>query len=152
MDFNFKGRPLNTEESEILIKILLVGSLDKPLDQEERLKDDFLAQIVIKRLKAFKLPFMISSAFYVISLSTVFNNPGKIVMLLWLAYKYHLEKKIAYLDINAWVDMFPMTIPTEEELQYMWESQKSPGAPLGNLLDDPNTWHPSLHFTPLTDV
>ena len=72
-------------------------------------------------------------------------NPGKIIMLLWLAHQYHKKvhhRNITLLGIDEWVDIFPFGVPTEKEMERMWESQKAPGAPSGNLLDDIKTWNP----------
>lgn len=145
MDFKFKGRPLTRKETEIFIALGTAKDKDQPLDQEDILKDEFLAQILLKRIKFYKLPFTISAMFYIISVSTVFTNPGKVIMLLWLAHQSHKKvhhNRVTILGIDEWADIFPNGVPTEEELERMWKSQKAPGAPMGNLLDDIKTWNP----------
>lgn len=142
MDFKFKGRPLTQEESNTFITMSLSAHKDLPLDEEGTLSNELLAKILMKRIKAYKLPFKISAMFFLASISTAFTNPGKVMVLLWLAHQYHKKNQVPLLGLNEWVDIFPFGVPTEEELERMWESQKAPGAPLGNLLDDIKTWHP----------
>jgi hypothetical protein len=150
MDFKFKGRPLTQKETNTFITLGMSKDKDQPLDKEDTLfgvllKDEPLAQILLKRIKVFKLPFMISAMFFLMSVSTGFTNPGKVIMLLWLAHQYHNKahhRNITLLGVNEWVDIFPFGVPTEKELERMWKSQKAPGAPSGNLLDDIRTWHP----------
>jgi len=142
MDFTFKGRPLTQDETKLFITMCLSKQKDTSLESDSLLSSEFLAKILIKRIKAYKLPFNISAMFFFVSINTAFTNPGKIMILLWLAYQYYKKNQVPFLSLNEWTAIFPFGVPTEEELQRMWESQKAPGAPMGNLLDDIRTWNP----------
>lgn len=140
--FGFKGEPLSKENSEYLISLFLNQKNEKSLDQIT-LKDEFLSQIFLKRIKVYNLKFVISDFFFVICLLTFVRDPGKVMILLRLCYQYWKMTGKNFIGINDFAEMFPFGTPSNQELKKIWESQKRKNYKSGesdNLLDYPELW------------
>jgi hypothetical protein len=75
------------------------------------------------------------------SMITFASNPGRIMILLRLCWQQYMKNGTKLFDFNTWAtDMFPWGVPTEQELEVMWDSQKAAEQPLGNLLDNEDVW------------
>jgi len=69
------------------------------------------------------------------------NNPGKVIMLLWLCHQEYKKSGKDYFTASDWgYNIFPMGVPTEEDQCDWWDSQKSAGEPLGNMVNNPEYW------------
>jgi hypothetical protein len=145
-EFKFQGQPLSEEQTKDLQGILSFlkmgkGVMEIPFDQDEDFKNEFIGKMVAKRLEAYQLPFTMSNLFLGMSVHTWVNNPGKIMMLLRLAYQEWKDTGKEYFTIEDWASsFFPMGTPTEEEQSQWWNSQKDPESPLGNMVDNPEYW------------
>jgi hypothetical protein len=140
-EFEFKGQPLTEEQSKGFIGMFLNRNKEKPLKEDDRIRDEFPTQIFLKRISAYELGFEVSNFFFAMSMMTFATNPGKIMLLLRLCYQYHKKTRKTMLGINEWGEMFPWGTPTEEEMESMWDSQKKMGEPVGgNMLDNPKYW------------
>ena len=140
-EFSFEGRPLTQEESAFFIKLSLNADKEKNL-KESSINKEFLAQVLLKRIQGYNLKFEISDFFFIISVLCFANNPGKIMILLRLCFQYWLKTERSFLGISEWVDIFPSGVPTEKELEQMWDSQKfsEAGVMTDNLVDCPSLW------------
>jgi len=125
-EFKFKGSPLTEEQTKHCLGLLISKGSDCPLGEDtEGLKDELLAQIFLKRIEVYELPFKVSTYFFLMSLMTTFTNPGKVMILLRLCYQEHLKTGCSYFDIETWCDMFSFGPPTEEELsKYVGVTEK----------------------------
>lgn len=140
--FKFKSIPLSEDQSEFLIRLATNLQMENWIDDlNDTLKKEFLCQILMKRIKAYNLPFRISNFFFMISVSTFADNPGKAMIMLRLCYQHWKKTGCTDFNLDVWCkDMFPLGIPSEESMQEWWDSQKDSKAPLGNLVDDYNNW------------
>lgn len=140
-EFTFKGELLKKENMELMASLFLNKSKERHLDKSE-ISDEFLAQIILKRIEVYSLKFTITDFFFIMCLSTFAVNPGKIMILLRLCYQYWLQTKKELLGIEDFGNMFPWGTPSEEELKEMWDSQKYYERKTGsdNLLDYVENW------------
>jgi len=150
-EFKFEGVQQTKESTELLIGMVLAKksnpSIDKPLEEEETLSNAFGAQILLKRIKAYKLPYIVTSTFYVMSVKTFVNTPGDIMTLLWLCHQYHKRTKKTLLGLEEWVDIFPFGTPSDSDKSAWWDSQKLTsdernvvGSSSDNLVDYSHLW------------
>jgi len=138
--FVFKGEPLSKENLLLVINLLMLKDKEVPLDQTEKeMLDSFPVQIFLKRIKAYKLPFTITDFFFSISIMTMCDTPGVLMILLRLCYQYYLKTGKTLLGIEDWAFMFSESIPTASELDIMWESQKRDSL-IDNMVDDVQYW------------
>lgn len=71
---------------------------------------------------------------------TMCDTPGTIMILLRLCYQHYLKTGSTLLGIEDWTYMFPNGVPTDIELDTMWESQKNKNEFLGNMIDNAQYW------------
>lgn len=138
--FEFKGTPLSKETYEFM-GIITCTTSEIPLEYSN-LADEFLAQILIKRIRAFDLPLKVTALFFVYATSLWVDRPGNVIILLRLMYQWATEKGWRDFGSKEFLEMFP-TIPTKEELQEFWLSQKIKGERKGftdNMLDYAENW------------
>jgi len=143
--FTFEGRRMTEEEIRTLMKLAMAvkdnPKIEKPLDEDDKLSEDFSTQVFCKRIEFYKLSFMVSNFFLVFSLTCWVDNPGKIMMLLRLVYQEWKKTGKTYFDLNdLCMVIFPLGFPTEEEQRSWWDSQKASDEPLGNMVDNPEYW------------
>jgi len=129
-EFQFRGSPLSEDNTVRLLDMALTTlnkpELEKPIEQDEVLKTVFGAQIAVKRISVWELPFNISNFFFIASVMTFVNSPGMVVAMLWLAKCYAEKNKKTYLNLSDWCELFPAGTPTEQECSDWWDSQKIP--------------------------
>lgn len=139
-EFTFEPKPLDEAASENIFSLLIKRDAETPLESSDLAKE-FLAQVLLKRVVAYGLPFKFTDFFFIASIVTFVDNPGKIMALLRLCWQHWRDTNNTNFNLNYWVsEMFPWGIPSDSEIQKWWDSQKSPGAPLGNLVDDASLW------------
>lgn len=136
----FHGKPMTKEQSEIFLKLMLAKPKEIPIENDEELNTSFLSQIIIKRIKAYKLPYSLSNLFLLMSLSCGVNTPGKAMIILALSFQYYNKNPKSLLTIEDWANIFPFGMPSEKEFDQMWDSQKKSDEPLGNMVDNPENW------------
>jgi len=142
-EFKFKGQPLSEKNSELFMRAFLTKEKEVPFQKNEDLSKEFLCRIIEKRMEAYKLSFILTDLFIIMSIITWVDSPAKTVCLLYMAFKYHKKTGKDILDIEAWANMFPWGTPTEEEFQKWWLSQKyedKENPMKDNLIDDFNLW------------
>lgn len=144
-DFEFMGRRLTEEEMRQILGMHLHSTSERLLEDSPSLADQFLAKILIKRLQAYSLPFTITDLFFVASLLTFVDRPGLVMILLRLCYQCWKRTGQTRFGIESWsVELFPFGVPTEQDCETYWESQKGSwgvgGIGHDNLLDDPENW------------
>jgi hypothetical protein len=137
MKFEFRGKPLTEEQIEILMKLTLSTHKDAPLGEDKNniIHQNFISQIVTKRIEAYKLPFNLTEFFLLMSLSTWVTSPGRAMIMLAICQEYVANHDKKLLGIIEWVGIFPFGVPTDEEFDKMWDGQKVNGS---NLVDDQN--------------
>jgi len=129
-EFKFKGRVLTPEESKRLIDLVMFANNgnEQDLAQDSEINKTLLAQIMLKRIGAFKMPFAISNLCFVMSLLTFMDRPAVAIILLWIikCFCHKQSKPDGYLvTIEDWCShLFPMGVPTPEELMKWWDGQK----------------------------
>jgi len=137
-------RPLTQEESERFMKMYLCKEdMEKPLGDDAEAREMFLAKILLKRIEAYKLRFKMTNFFFLASVVTFADNPGKAMLLLRECYNHNKKYGNDLFDIDTWAHMFPDGVPTEESMSKAWDLQKcEPGgwAETDNTLDKPDTW------------
>ena len=139
-EFKYKGEPLNAESIKLVTAMLLNRDKEEEASKDTVLKDTFFMQMIRKRIEAYSLPFKLSNFFIGASLMSFVDSPAKVMILLWLSHMHAKKTGTDYLDIKEWCMLFPMGTPSDEELRIMWDSQKCPNSPLGNMLDDYKNW------------
>jgi len=141
-EFHFQGHRLTKENSERLIQFILAANKDVLLSETEEIAKTFLAQIFLKRIAGYKLPYTVTTAFFMMSMLTFVDRPGNVMILLWLCHQYFKKTGKVKLGIAEWVDIFPWGTPTKEEREKWWDSQKiKPEERVGlNLVDLPEMW------------
>jgi hypothetical protein len=149
-EFIFKGKQLNPEQSRILLGCIMATKdaswKESVFDEEPTLCNNMAAKIISKRINVYGLAYKLSSSFFAMSLLTMLKTPGDCMILLRLCHQYHKKTGKTFLDINDWCEMFPFGVPTEDEKQQWWESQKIPyedrpaGSLMDNLVDIPELW------------
>ena len=142
VEISFKGSPLNQEQSNNFLHLLMAPEKERPLEDSE-IRNEFLAQILLKRIDAYNLPFIITDYFFVMSVSTFVDRPGLAILLLRLCWQEWKKNGTTKFDLNIWgTKLFPFGVPTEEELEAMWDSQKgfNNNSNVDNLLDLSDNW------------
>lgn len=139
-EFNFKGAPMSQEGTEMLVKALMNKDSDKiALEKEPLLAGSFAAQIILKRIEAYKLPFKISTFFFAAaSMLLPVETPADCMILLWLCHQHNKKNGRMFIDVNEFCYIFPMGCPTESEKHAWWDSQKIPydERPTGTIMDN----------------
>ena len=90
-----------------------------------------------KRIQHYPLPFDMSVFFVALSIICGIDRPGKAMGLLWLAFCYHKKTGKKWLGIEDWAEIFPFGMPTDEEWETWWDSQKESQV---NKVDHPKYW------------
>ena len=139
-EFTFSGEPLSDNNMGVISGFLLNRDKEEELSTDELLNKEFTTKLVLKRFEAYDLKFKITNFFLVASLTTFADNPAKIMIMLWFAFKYWKRTNKELIGIEDWCHIFPMGTPTDEELKVMWDSQKGEGEPIGNMLDNSTYW------------
>lgn len=139
-EFKFKGQPLSQESMALIGKLIISAEQEVELEKDETLKNEFLRNLIVKRFEVYDLKFKITNFFFIASLITFVANPGKAMIMLWLAFNYWKKTNKEVLGIKEWCEVFAWGTPSEEELLIMWDSQKAPKEPSGNMLDNKNYW------------
>lgn len=139
LNFKLETRPLIETESGQLLQMIIFAKNggEKELKDEEHFKDDFLAQVAVKRIEVMKI-VNVSNLFFNISLITFMNRVAVTVMLLWLANNYAKKINKNYLTIDDWCQMFPLGVPTDDSLHKFWKSQKMSDGK--NYIDTGDAW------------
>lgn len=141
----FEGRKLNSEETEKVARILLSAQnhpvIEMPLAYDSSLREEFLAQVFLKRVTGYQLHFNITNVFFLLSMICFLNSPGKVMLLLRMCFEYAEEHHKTLLNASDWVYMFPWGVPSEEEWEQMWDSQKQDGL---NMVDNIMYWKPAV--------
>jgi hypothetical protein len=136
-EFKFTGEQLSVENTGQLTGLIMNSDKQQELSKAEELMEEFSAQMIQKRLEVYGLKYRLTDFFLVASVLTFATNPGKLMIMLWLAHQYWRKSKKELLGIEEWCLIFPDGTPTEDELKVMWDSQKSEG---NNMLDNPKNW------------
>jgi hypothetical protein len=112
----------------------------------EGLVQMFTASVFLTHLKG-RVPNMQFDPIACGFIAILAHNPGQAVQWAYtVAYRTHeLGRPYTMAD---WTLDFPDGPPDEPALLRLWDAQKAPGAPLGNLLDAAETWIP---FAPLPE-
>ena len=144
-EFTFSGRRMTEEEMRTLMELAMAvkdnPKIEKPLDEDDKLSEDFSTQVICKRIEAYELPFMVSNLFFLLSLRCWVDTPGCIMMLLRLIYQEWKKTGKTYFDLNDFcMSIFPIGFPTEEEQESWWDSQKASDEPIGNMVDNSEYW------------
>ena len=143
-NFTFKGRHLVEEESKALIGLIMVTKkhdIEVPLNEDTESSDWFPSKVFLKRIEAYKLPFQVSNLFFAMSIATWVNTPACVMILLRLVYQQWKETGKTYFTIDDWAGtFFPIGVPTEDEQNVWWESQKSSGEFCVNMIDNSKYW------------
>lgn len=144
-EFIFKGRLLDKYEVGCFLQLQLMlkkkSDVEIALIDDKEISNDFGSQILLKRIESYNLPFMISNLFYIMSVETWVKNPGKVMMLLRLLYQEWKKSGKQYFNLEDWtLIFFPYGVPTDEEQEKWWDSQKSFDEPLGNMVDNSSYW------------
>jgi len=139
-EFKFNGRQLKEKESKMLLSLMLSTDNEKSLKDDEELANEFASKIILKRINAYDLKFEISNFFLIMSIVTFATSPGNLMILLRLCYQYWKKTNKSLLNVADWANIFPMGVPTNEELIQMWDSQKHQNEPLSNMVDNVVYW------------
>ena len=122
-------RNLTKEEAEILVRICLN---ENEINEDKKLLDllnndnspDSMAKVVYQRIKSFHTYQISPSVALLLEMLVVKNFGSSTMICAYLQYKSHnLGVKI----IDGYVfckDIFPFGIPTDEELNRLWNLQK----------------------------
>jgi len=109
--FEFKGRPLDKTESNVVLKTLMYGAdcfgvdgKEVPLEKDEEIAETFYAKVFLKRIECYKLPFKVSNIFFMLSCMTWVKSPAAVMMLLRLLWQDYAENKTTYYDMNTWAE------------------------------------------------
>ena len=118
-----KVRPMSKDETKIMLSAVIMDESDKNnfIDDEDKSLPDSL-RIVRSSLKnRFTVTLTEPTQ---IMVATVCRSIGSIIMhLTYLQYRAkQMNKK--ELSVSDYADIFPNGVPTESELQKIWESQK----------------------------
>jgi len=136
--FKFHGRVLQQDEYQDLLALLLSKKNELPLEVDPELSKEFLSQVAIKRMEFYHLPFRLSNLFFLISMRTWVNNPGRVMGLLWVCQQYSKKNNTPQvLTVNDFCYMFPLGVPTDQEFDNWWDSQKEGS---NNKVDNPDYW------------
>lgn len=143
-EFEFKGEPLSSENSEMFLNLILSKEKEVPL-HASTIAEDQISKIFLLRIKTYDLKFMVTDFFFSFCVWLFIDRPGRLMILLRLCYQYWRDTEKELIGIEDFAQMFPFGTPTEVELKEMWYSQKFPDRPSlesDNLLDYPELWHP----------
>lgn len=145
-EFKFKGVPLTQEQTELVFSLIVnsKGESEVDVSLDENINSTFLAEVAIKRMRAYNLPFKITNYFFVASVITFMNTPGMVMGMLWIAKCYADRTKKDNLTIQDWCELFPWGAPTQEECDTWWDSQKVTwerhGVESDNMVDYLELW------------
>lgn len=130
------SRPMNRDESTIMIKAMLSDDLQKPFDASFAAELGFPGQVLFRRMEVCtKAKIDKGLALMIVIMAN--GNPGNLVM--W-AYTMHKMNKGTLININDFAENFPLGVPSEEGFCEVWDSQKDP-VNGGNLIDDAANWN-----------
>jgi hypothetical protein len=141
-NLTFEPTPLSKEASEQIMTMLMVVNSGKEVALEQSsLNQEFLAQVLLKRIKAYKLPFTFTDMFFLASVLTFVDVPGKVMALLRICWQHWKKSGKTEFNLFCWCsELFPHGVPSDSDLQSWWDSQKDNNAPLGNLVDRSDLW------------
>lgn len=142
-EFTFEPQHLDEQCSRVIVHLIVTAQKgEEVLLEDAEVAQEFLAQVLLKRISGYGLPFKITNLFFIASVITFANNPGKIMGLLWLCRQEWQKTRRTIFDITCWCEaMFPHGVPSEADIRKWWDSQKDNDAPLGNLVDNVKLWH-----------
>lgn len=92
-----------------------------------------LAQIMRSRLAMMGVAITPQALLFLMVQSK--GSPGTAVMYSQAMHRLFVDNGRQQITIEHLAQAFPVGFPTEERLSQMWEAQKHPQAPLGNMLD-----------------
>ena len=133
-----KKRNMKPEEVEVFIFISMayLGGENIP----EEIKENFIFNILNKRLIYFKVPV---DDWLKVFISTLCDSPGKAVMWAYALFQMHkkIQRELNVHDFSE-IQYFGMGLPEESEYKRIWDLQKvKPDYPKSdNALDDPEYW------------
>lgn len=142
--------PLTESESEFMAKLIGTENEQLPLLMTASGIEDIsvaadappppLVEMFLTRLKMFA-PDELFSLDTVAWCSSLCKRPAEVT--LW-AYTLIKEgrRQGTPIRISDWARMCPYGKPTEDRLKQVWNSQKAPGFPRGNRLDDEVAYKP----------
>lgn len=147
IDYLFQAEKREMTEIESRMFVLLCLHERAKVIHDERAKDihedivnSFLYQILKKRLQYFDVPV---TEHLIAFISLIIDRPAKAVMWAYTLNRMFKERQ-REIDIKIFSDYgyFADGIPTEEEYQRIWDSQKvkSEFPKSDNALDDPDYW------------
>lgn len=123
-------------EAFIFISMAYLGGENIP----EEIKENFIFNILNKRLIYFKVPV---DDWLKVFISALCDSPGKAVMWAYALYQMHkkIQRELNVHDFSE-IQYFGMGLPEESEYKRIWDLQKvKPDYPKSdNALDDPEYW------------
>ena len=130
------SRPMNKDESGIMINAMLNPALQEPFDASFADELGFSGKVLFQRLKVCS-EAKIEKGLAVLIVVMANGNPGNLVM--W-AYTMHKMNKGSLITINDFAEKFPFGVPSEEGFSEVWDSQKDT-VNGGNLIDVSANWN-----------
>jgi hypothetical protein len=133
--FEFKGQPLTKEQTDIFIKLSFCTD-EKYFEDDQELMQYPIFKIISSKNKSFELNLKISNIL-IVALEDFFikGNPGKAMGILWILYCNYNGEMITFKD--AFFRIFPYGLPTHQEFEIWWDSQK---CNRGKMVDLKNYW------------
>lgn len=126
-----KKEPINDEDSEILISLLMSNA---PLNIPEKEKP-FLYKVIEKRIE-FSFDFTMENKL-ILFLCQISKSPGNALLYLWYL-QYWSNKNFKNITLHDFCEkIFPMGFPSEDEMNKIWLAQKVANESTGsdNLID-----------------
>jgi hypothetical protein len=138
-------RRMDADEAKALINVSIIPEFNEPVSAQQvqailtkdgELKLPFGLAVLIQRLTLTQAKY---APAVVMMAGILSNSPGDAVMWAYTLFLLAQHNNAVTLD-DLIMGPFAEGFPTDEAKARIWDAQKKPGAPLGNLLDAKETW------------
>lgn len=133
---------MNEDQGKMLLACMMCEiGLSESDAFDDLIESDFSAQVLVRRISGNDIDIKQVATQPVIALCSFLSNgnPGRSVMWAWTLVNMAIRNG-GPVNIETFTETFAEGFPTERGYEIVWDSQKSVSAPLGNLLDDGQTW------------
>ena len=115
-------RPLNREESEMLVKALIADSLNPIPGDFSTLKNTIIDTTMVQRLQDVNV--QMTAGLLLVLATLAGSRPGNLVMWAYTISQIAKNKNKQLITVLDWVDNFPFGVPSDDAYQNTWKAQK----------------------------
>jgi len=139
---------MTRKQTEIFLRLYMIEELHKDIDMKEN-EIPFTYKVMEARIG--QHPTAKITTCCKLAVASICDTPAKAVMWAYTLCRIAEYEELPVVTLTKLANHFPHGFPTEESYKKVWDAQKNPESPLGNLLDTPIVWNPEA-WKPVDDV